>query len=49
MSEAVVAKRILVASCVGAARGNFNNQCTAFIVTFRLYALDRVGDPMKDR
>ena len=32
-----------------AARGNFNNQCTAFIVTFRLYALDRVGDPMKDR
>ena len=30
-----------------AARGNFNNQCTAFIVTFRLYALDRVGDPMK--
>ena len=32
-----------------AARGNFNNQCTAFIVTFRLYALDRVGDPMKGR
>ena len=30
-----------------AARGNFNNQCTAFVVTFRLYALDRVGDPMK--
>ena len=29
-----------------AARGHFNNQCTAFIVTFRLYALDRVGDPM---
>ena len=32
-----------------AARGHFNNQCTAFIVTFRLYALDRVGDPMKGR
>ncbi len=31
-----------------AARGHFNNQCTAFIVTFRLYALDRVGDPMKE-
>ena len=31
-----------------AARGNFNNQCTAFIVTYRLYALERVGDPMKD-
>ena len=30
-----------------AARGNFNNQCTAFLVTFRLYALDRVGDPMR--
>lgn len=29
------------------ARGNFNNQCTAFVVVFRLYALDRVGDPMK--
>ena len=26
-----------------AARGNFNNQCTAFIVTFRLYAIDRLG------
>ena len=32
-----------------AARGNFNNQCTAFLVTFRLYALDRVGDPMLPR
>ena len=32
-----------------ASRGNFNNHCTAFLVTFRLYALDRVGDPMKDR
>ena len=32
-----------------AARGNFNNQCTAFIVAFRLYALERVGDPMKRR
>ena len=32
-----------------AARGNFNNQCTAFIVTFRLYALDRVGDPMRSK
>ncbi|MBO6167799.1 MAG: hypothetical protein J6P13_05550 [Kiritimatiellae bacterium] len=31
-----------------AARGNFNNQCTAFIVTFRLYALERIGDPMKE-
>ncbi len=31
-----------------AARGHFNNQCTAFIVAFRLYALDRVGDPMED-
>ena len=31
-----------------AARGHFNNQCTAFIVTFRLYALERVGDPMKN-
>ena len=31
-----------------AARGHFNNQCTAFIVTFRLYALDRVGDPMEN-
>jgi hypothetical protein len=30
-----------------AARGHFNNQCTAFIVAFRLYALDRVGDPMR--
>ncbi|MBR0056209.1 MAG: hypothetical protein IJP66_02670 [Kiritimatiellae bacterium] len=28
------------------ARGHFNNQCTAFIVAFRLYALDRLGDPM---
>ena len=26
-----------------AARGNFNNQCTAFLVTYRLYALDRLG------
>ena len=32
-----------------AARGNFNNQCTAFIVTFRLYALERVGDPMSTK
>ena len=31
-----------------AARGHFNNQCTAFIVAFRLYALDRVGDPMSN-
>ena len=31
-----------------AARGHFNNQCTAFIVTFRLYALERVGDPMEN-
>ncbi len=30
-----------------AARGHFNNQCTAFIVAFRLYALDRVGNPMR--
>lgn len=29
------------------ARGHFNNQCTAFIVAFRLYALDRLGDPAK--
>ncbi len=26
-----------------AARGNFNNQCTAFVVAFRLYAIDRLG------
>lgn len=32
-----------------AARGNFNNQCTAFIVTYRLYTLERVGDPMLPR
>ena len=30
-----------------AARGNFNNQCTAFVVAYRLYALDRLGDPMR--